>query len=305
MLGSNKKYDPSEDRQVFEKFSFKIHCCRYWKLSDWECTDMAIPFWRIYYNKIEGARIIFNNTEFSVTQDKIIIIPPNTSYSNTLRGKPGTTDHTEKIMGSMITHEDTLEKIRDMHMVDHLFIHFNLGIPYDLVNPGIYEVDASPDFKQTLEAITAECIDLKIGSFSSHFKIISLITGLLIRLPENIWIQTNIDSRIKNVVTHISKNFDKNLQNNELSKISNLATNSFARLFKSNLGESVQSFIKKVRIENALLLMHHSNLSIDTISFRCGFSDRYHFTKSFKQVVGISPAAYKKMKIYRFSNDSD
>lgn len=302
MIGTEKKYDPSDDRQVFEKFSFRIHCCRYWKLSDWECTDMAIPFWRIYYNTIPGARIEFNNQITSLSSDKIIIIPPNTSYLNTLRCQPGERVKNERITGSMITPDDSLKQIQNQKMVDHLFIHFNLGVPYDLVNPGVYEINTTPYLKEILNNIIHECISLKTGSLSSHFNIISLISLLLNHMPQNIWIQTNIDSRIKNVLNHISKNFDKPLQNAELSKISNLAVNSFARLFKLNLGESVQSFIKKTRIENALLLMHHSNLSIDTISFRCGFSDRYHFTKSFKQVVGISPAAYKKMKIYKLSN---
>jgi transcriptional regulator GlxA family with amidase domain len=40
--------------------------------------------------------------------------------------------------------------------------------------------------------------------------------------------------------------------------------------------------------------MHHTSDSVDSIAMNCGFVDRQHFSKVFKQVMNISPAVYKK-----------
>ncbi|MBO7147467.1 MAG: AraC family transcriptional regulator [Lentisphaeria bacterium] len=49
------------------------------------------------------------------------------------------------------------------------------------------------------------------------------------------------------------------------------------------------------RIERAkTYLSVVSNFSINEIAMHTGFSDRYSFSKAFKKMTGISPAAYRK-----------
>jgi transcriptional regulator GlxA family with amidase domain len=96
------------------------------------------------------------------------------------------------------------------------------------------------------------------------------------------------------ILQFIKENLNGDLQNCTLAAMVNMSTNSFARLFKENTGESVQQFIIRSRIEQARLLLHHSKKSIDTIASECGFCDRHHFSKIFKQCLDMSPGYYKQ-----------
>jgi transcriptional regulator GlxA family with amidase domain len=40
-----------------------------------------------------------------------------------------------------------------------------------------------------------------------------------------------------------------------------------------------------------------SDLSIAQIAVQMGFSDQAHFTKSFRQVIGQTPAAWRRMSV--------
>jgi AraC-like DNA-binding protein len=72
-----------------------------------------------------------------------------------------------------------------------------------------------------------------------------------------------------------------------------MATNSFARLFKSLMQQTVQQYIQQKRIEKAIKLLHYSYMEIGEIASECGYYDRHHFSKVFKKQTGLSPARYR------------
>ena len=68
-------------------------------------------------------------------------------------------------------------------------------------------------------------------------------------------------------------------------------------LFKQT-DETVTQFLTRKRIELSQLLLVSSSKSafnITEIAFMCGFNDSTHFSRRFKQQVGISPSAFRKI----------
>ncbi|GAA4432647.1 hypothetical protein GCM10023188_21260 [Pontibacter saemangeumensis] len=57
---------------------------------------------------------------------------------------------------------------------------------------------------------------------------------------------------------------------------------------------SFGEYIRKLRIEKAIHLLHTSAYSLSEIAYLTGFSDQSHFTRTFKKHTGKSPSAYKK-----------
>jgi AraC family transcriptional regulator len=66
---------------------------------------------------------------------------------------------------------------------------------------------------------------------------------------------------------------------------------SFSQYFHCTLGE----YVRKVRIERSLAFMPYKDFSLTEIAFKCGFADQSHFLRSFKDIMGVTPSAYRKM----------
>ena len=288
-VSERRKLDPADIRQTFNDISIKLLCCRYWVLEEWECDDLSVPFWRVYHNNLPGAKVIFNNTVTALQSGSIVIIPPNTSFSTQFK-----TAQSESISGKKFSRKDTLSALANKHMVDHLFIHFSLGFPFDFVQTGIYVLPCETGTLKVIKDIQDSCAEDTDFNFSECLRINQLISSCLLQLEESIWRFDTIDQRVFNAMKFIEKHYQDRITNEILADKANMAVNSFARLFKFSTGTSVQQYIIKSKIEAACNLMHHSNKTIDEIAFECGFTDRHHFSKIFKKVMNVNPAYYKK-----------
>ncbi|MGQ1888836.1 helix-turn-helix domain-containing protein [Thermophagus sp. OGC60D27] len=288
------KGDPSDVFQIFPRHHLQILCCRYWWLKKWEFKELAFPYWRIYHNTIDGARIIYNNKEYSLSSDKIILITPNTSFQSKL-SRQGTLPHDFELEGGRVESLKDKEIIETTEGVLHLFIHFNLGIPYDNVSPGIFVFDLTDHLRDKISRIIEHLTeDYRRFNYYGSLAIQSLICDLLSEVPESLWDLRSNDHRILSVLGFIEKNLHQSLKNSELAQQAKMATNSFTRLFTTETGISPQRYVKKKRVEYACVLLHHTNRSIDQIATETGFADRFHFSRVFREITKTSPARYRK-----------
>lgn len=284
------RIDPSYIKQEITTINLQVHCCRYWKLTEWELQDLSVPFWRIYYNTEWGAKVSFKNKLIELSSDKVLLIPPYTSFSTSL-----TEQKIDRINGNRILALEELSHLKDWGMVDHLFIHFNLGFQYDHLQPTIFEFDVDEPLQKLLDNIRYSIIDEhRHISFKQTLQIHSLITQLTDRIPSERWKEETTDSRVLKVIDYIDNHFPEPLSNDLLASKATMASNSFLRLFKLVTGSTLQQFVQNKRIEKAILMMHNQESTIDQIAEQCGFSDRQHFSKVFKRMVNIPPAQYRK-----------
>jgi AraC-like DNA-binding protein len=200
----------------------------------------------------------------------------------------------ESIVGRIIKTTTEVDFFKKMGMCDQFFVHFNLGFPYDKMKAGIYEIEINEFWLQQLNRIKIDLLDSPNAIYAhSSIAINSLIMFSLHETPIRNWNFPVVDKRILKVISFIDKNIDKELTNEQLSKIANLATNSFARLFKQAIKCTVKNYIQQRRIEHAIMILHHSNKDIEDIALACGYCDRHHFSKVFKLQTGLPPAKYR------------
>ncbi len=284
------KGDPSDILQKFPNYSVKIHCCRYWWLKNWEFNELSYPYWRIYHNDKEGAKIIYENQELNLTADKIIVITPNTSYATRFDNNI-IPDKGYVLKGGRINENEVNDYI------SHLFIHFNIGFPYDNIIPEIFEIDIDNNLLDKINAIKEHLEHTQANSnfnFSINVIIHSFINELLSKIFENSKSLISSDKRILSVLNYVEENLNDNLNNDALAVKANMATNSFIRFFKQEIGLTPQLFVKKKRIDVACVMLHHFDTPINEVAVKTGFADRYHFSRIFKQITGFSPAQYRK-----------
>jgi transcriptional regulator GlxA family with amidase domain len=53
-------------------------------------------------------------------------------------------------------------------------------------------------------------------------------------------------------------------------------------------------YIRKLRVENALILLGNKERSLTDIALECGFSDQSHFIRCFKVLNKINPSHFRK-----------
>ena len=291
-LPEQQKYDPWEVKQEIADVRIEIHCSRYWMLSEWECEDLSLPFWRIYHSRLGGSFVNFGGREIELTNDILLLIPPYTAFSSRISTK---NILNERIKGIRITTEEQIEIYKNAGLVDQFFVHFNLGFQYDRVKPEVYICKLSDIEKKMINEIENNRLrNPNIINYceSIHLNILILYT-LQLQLPQ-MWNKAVPDKRIAKVISYIDNNIGSELQNDSLSNIASMAPNSFARLFKNTMQITIQQYIQQKRIEKAILLFHHSSRAIDEIAGECGFCDRHHFSNVFRKHTGYSPASYRK-----------
>jgi AraC family transcriptional regulator len=99
--------------------------------------------------------------------------------------------------------------------------------------------------------------------------------------------------RLRRVTEYIQQNLDKDLTLAELAALVCMSRYHFARLFKGSTGVPPHRFVVRQRIARARGVLATSELSIAEISRLVGFRTPSHFTTVFRQVLGITPGAYR------------
>jgi AraC-like DNA-binding protein len=291
-LPEQQKYDPWEAKQEIANLKIEIHCSRYWLLSEWECENLSLPFWRVYHSKLGGSFVRFKGSEIELTSNILVLIPPYTAFSSRIHTY---NVKTESIKGVKITSELQIEHYKKSGLVDQFFVHFNLGYPYDKMTQDIYVCELNEYWGNELRKIEIERLSNPNSiNFYGSMQLNSLLLYALQLLLPKMWNMTIPDKRIAKVLSYIDENIGTELLNSQLSGVASMATNSFARLFKSVMQMTVQQHIQQKRIEKAIMLFHHSSLEIDEIAGDCGFYDRHHFSNVFKKQTGYPPAKYRQ-----------
>lgn len=105
---------------------------------------------------------------------------------------------------------------------------------------------------------------------------------------------TSSENIIKRVINYMNTNYYKDLKLEILAEIFNYNSAYLGKLFKSNVGESFNTYLDKIRIEKAKYLLVEEKLKVYQVCERVGYKNIDYFHSKFKKYVGISPLNYKK-----------
>ncbi|MGL6198431.1 MAG: helix-turn-helix transcriptional regulator [Lachnospiraceae bacterium] len=96
-------------------------------------------------------------------------------------------------------------------------------------------------------------------------------------------------------VTMMKKNLAGHLTIPELAKVTGMSQSRFQLAFKKIYGTTPYDYLKEMRMNHALILLHDSDYNIQTIAARVGYTKADHFSKLFKEIYGISPKKYRDL----------
>jgi AraC-like DNA-binding protein len=143
-----------------------------------------------------------------------------------------------------------------------------------------------------------------IGRLTSEAAILNLLkiqvelfakndTELNTKLP----LSKNEMDTIVNMVSYVSNNLSKKITIQSLYKKTGLLPQKIQLGTKFLYGESLNSFIRTIRLEYSKDLLSNTDLNISEVLYEIGFSSRGYFSKIFKERFGVLP--------HKFSNYLD
>jgi len=100
--------------------------------------------------------------------------------------------------------------------------------------------------------------------------------------------------QVGRVEQYIDSHLNEQILVGTLSALVKLSEAHFSRAFRLALGEPPHAYIIRRRVEKAAQLMLTGSAPLSQIAAECGFSDQAHLSKQFRQLIGATPAAWRR-----------
>jgi two-component system response regulator YesN len=104
---------------------------------------------------------------------------------------------------------------------------------------------------------------------------------------------TGNDKQIKRMIDLIHRNYGENLKLEKLAELFNYNSAYLGKLFKQVTGDHFNTYLDKVRIEQAKLMLEQG-YKVYQVASHVGYANVDYFHTKFRKYVGISPSSYKK-----------
>jgi AraC-like DNA-binding protein len=100
----------------------------------------------------------------------------------------------------------------------------------------------------------------------------------------------------RRLAAHVDANLAGKIVIKDLAASLDISVGHFCRAFKRTFGMPARIWIRRRRIELAQGLMLATGASLSEIALSCGMSDQSHFTRSFRRIVGETPASWRQTR---------
>ena len=102
--------------------------------------------------------------------------------------------------------------------------------------------------------------------------------------------------QIRRVKAFIDERLGASIKIADFARLTGLSPSYFSRAFKGSFGESPHAYIVRRRMERVQELMLTSDESLCQIALSCGLADQSHLSKLFRQVIGVTPNAWRRAR---------
>ena len=125
-----------------------------------------------------------------------------------------------------------------------------------------------------------------------HAKVMSILYDLLHRLSYE---GRDNNSLLAPAVAYLESHFaDPQISINALAQKCGISEVYFRQQFGKLFHSRPKQYIIDLRIRKAKQLLTGSEFSVAQIAEQCGFTNPYHFSRTFKDITGLTPTDYKR-----------
>lgn len=100
---------------------------------------------------------------------------------------------------------------------------------------------------------------------------------------------------IKQLKELLHDRWDETLSLQEMSVILGVHPVTISRYFPAYFNCSLGAYMRKIKIDKAMLMIQASTTPLTTVAHACGFFDQSHFIRTFKEVTGFLPRQFQQI----------
>ncbi len=134
------------------------------------------------------------------------------------------------------------------------------------------------------------------GTGDATYQLQHLMYGMLAsHWGQPVAMDAMLSHEIAKVVDTLRANqYKDNFSLAEMAAISRMPMETFRKRFVSEVGMPPLSYVLHCKMERAKELLREQDYTVRQAGIEVGMQDPYHFSKQFKNIVGISPSAFMK-----------
>ena len=165
--------------------------------------------------------------------------------------------------------------------------------------PLLFEQVIYPSLQKIMDEIVTESVDETFELFFLRIKAEELVCRLLMELEkrdEKHLYALNIHDiqNIYKVKEQMLEHLETPPVINELAVCANISPSKLKRLFKQIFGNSIFSYYQEFRMKEAARLLKEEKLTVSDVGYKLGFTNLSHFSRVFKEHIGIKPKQYSR-----------
>ncbi len=150
-------------------------------------------------------------------------------------------------------------------------------------------------------AIPLQSAEFLMGSFeelqrllavgTDRARILSVFYGMLSYLSP----RAEVDRLLAPALRYIDAHYrSSELTNADLAGVCKISEVYFRKLFRSCMGISPKQYVLSLRLQRAKQLLAEGKEKVCAVASECGFESVAHFSRSFREQVGMTPVDYRR-----------
>ncbi len=242
-----------------------------WLVDDWH-LDLCSPFWRLYVNSSSGAWLTHKGRKLLLESGELWLIPAWVRFQT---GVAGT--------------------------VRQDYLHFDVrGIPATFFQR-IFDRPIRLRASGCLRALGEEWL-AGVG-FPQLCWATSLAHAAFANVVED-WLDSRLEGELpwqeqeeglRKAIEALETRLSEPPTNRELARLCGSSEDHFIRRFRQTTGMTPASYGRARRVAIAAEWLTSTSRTVEDIAAAAGFTDRFHFSRVFKDRFGQAPGAYRTM----------
>jgi AraC-like DNA-binding protein len=107
-----------------------------------------------------------------------------------------------------------------------------------------------------------------------------------------LWAKQEKKDGIIRSIEYMRENIYGKITLETLAGVAGLSISQYCALFRKKTMQTPLNLFTSMKVQRACQLLRHGNQTIKAVAYTLGFFDQYHFSRVFRQVMGVSPKTF-------------